>query len=52
MLDPFNDGEAMTEMSNPNNFQLDLTGARNGYMANMDGQQPDVSANMQIDDYQ
>jgi hypothetical protein len=51
MLDPFNDGEAMTEMSNPNNHQEDQARAMNGYMANMDGQQPDASTNMQIDDY-
>ena len=49
MLDPFNDGEAMTEMSNPNNQQQKPNGEMDDYMANMTEQQHDSQANLHID---
>ena len=50
MLDPFNDGEAMTDMSKPIN---DQSTAMNGHNSSIiDGQQPDSLANMHIDNLQ
>lgn len=50
MLDPFNDGEAMTDMSNPNNCYLLQHGDMNGHVASMDGRRPGSSVNMQVND--